>query len=64
MIAAKIKNVSLACRYVYVGSYIRSPFPPFYPMNFVTEGGKVIFVDRMEDMEARAVLGMLIEKSR
>jgi hypothetical protein len=57
-------NQANACRYVYVGSYMRPPFSPFYPKDYLIENGRVVFVDRMEDMKGRPVLGMLIEKPR
>jgi hypothetical protein len=43
---------------------MRPPFSPFYPKDYLIENGRVVFVDRMEDMKGRPVLGMLIEKPR
>jgi hypothetical protein len=48
------------CRYVYVASYLRSPYSVFYPNEYLGEG-RVIFADRMEYMGGVPILGMLIE---
>lgn len=48
------------CRYVYVASYQRPPFSLFYPKKYV-DGGRIVFVDRMEYRGKEPILGMLIE---
>ena len=49
------------CRYFYVASYARSPYPLFYPKNYIIQKGRVIFVDRMEEMPGKPILSMLIK---
>lgn len=49
------------CRYFYVASYVRSPYPLFYPKDYIIQKGHVVFVDRMQEMPGKPVLAMLIE---
>ncbi|MHB8534700.1 MAG: hypothetical protein ACYDBW_04565 [Sulfuricaulis sp.] len=54
------KNAN-TCRYFYIASYIRSPYPLFYPRDYIIQKGHVILVDRMDEMPGKPILGMLIE---
>jgi len=55
-----IKEANI-CRYYYVASYVRSPYPLFYPKDYIIQEGHVVFVDRMGEMPGKPVLAMLIE---
>jgi len=54
-------NEAKICRYFYVASYVRSPYPLFYPKDYIIQKGHVVFADRMEEMPGKPVLAMLIE---
>jgi hypothetical protein len=49
------------CRYFYVASYVRSPYPLFYPKDYIIQKGRIVFVDRMEEITGEPILAMLIE---
>lgn len=52
-----------SCRYAYVASYSRPPYPLFYPRDYLGEG-KIVFTDRLEQVQGEPILGMLIEMPR
>ncbi|MHB8534699.1 MAG: hypothetical protein ACYDBW_04560 [Sulfuricaulis sp.] len=50
------------CHYFYLGSYTRIPYRQvFYPKDLIAGTGKIIFIDRMNDVAGAPILGMLVE---
>jgi len=51
------------CRFIYVASYTRVPYSVFYPREYL-QTGRIVFTDRVEDVNGRPILGMLLELPR
>ncbi len=51
------------CRYVYMASYARRPYPVFYPQEYLGDV-RTISVDRMEAADGAPILGLLVEVPR
>ncbi len=49
------------CRYIYVASYARPPYPLFYPRDYIMGQGQIVSVDRVEKMEGEPIVGMLVK---
>ena len=61
----KFLKMANACRYFYVGSYSRIPYRQiFYPSTYIMGEGRTVFVEHMDDMEGKPLIGMLVEIPR
>ena len=49
------------CRYFYIASYARPPYPLFYPRDYIMEKGQTVLIDRMEETGDEPILGMLVK---
>lgn len=50
------------CRFYYLGAYSRIPYrTPFYPGDYIMDRARVIFVEDLEEVEGKPILGMLVE---
>jgi len=50
-----------SCRYIYIASYARPPYQLFYPRDYIMGEGQIVFIDRMEKMEGKPIIGMLVK---
>lgn len=63
--ARDFREMATACRYFYLGSYVRIPYRTrFYPGDYIMDVARVIDVEYMDEAKGRPLLGMLVKYGR